>query len=434
MRTLPLDLAYVLLALVTLPVLLPLRWLRGKRLASPRRRLGFVPPPAGPPGPVVWFHAVSVGETLALRSLVEALRRARPEVRPVITCTTTTGLEVARSSFRDLPVLECPYDLGGALRRFVGRVRPAMLVLVEVEFWPNMLGVLRRRGIPVLVVNGRLSARSARGYRWLVRVMPRFLAGIRAFLVQETHHAERLRSLGIPEERIQVAGNLKADNLDQAEIREVRRRLRREHGFAEGVPVLVAGSTHPGEEESLLDALERVRKQVPDLRLVLVPRHPERTADVLDTVRSRGLRVDLRSRRNPSDPEVLLVDTLGELSTLYGLADITFVGGTLVPVGGHNLLEPAAHGLPVLTGPHLEAVRGLADELEAAGVLTQVTDAAALARETVRILEDPTRRVRAAEGARMVLQTGRGATERTLGVLLDLLDESEKERSGSRKR
>jgi 3-deoxy-D-manno-octulosonic-acid transferase len=417
-QTLPLDILYLLGALVVGPFYLLSRLLRRKRLASPWRRLGFVDRLPRGEGPVIWIHAVSVGESLAIRSLVGELQRSVEGAIPVITCTTATGLEVARKTYPGLHVLESPYDLGCAIRRFLSRVRPDLLVLVEVELWPNQLAIHRRRRIPVVVVNGKLSEESTRGYRRLQRIMPGFLKGISAFLMQNELYGSRLETLGVPRERIEVVGNLKFDNARTRDPSEVRQRLRSEHGFGEGAAILLAGSTHKGEEDTLLQAAARIRADLPGFRLVLAPRHPERVSEVLEAAGATGWTCGVRSRpQEPRNPAVLVIDTMGELSTLYGLADLAFVGGTLAPVGGHNLLEPAELGLPILVGPHLHTVRETADALQAGGALQVVRSAEELACSVLEFLRNQEKVKRAADAAHAVIEAHRGSVGRTLEVI-----------------
>lgn len=421
--TLLLDSAYVLGALLLGAPYLLVRAVRRRPMAPPLRRLGFVDPPRPGSSPVIWVHAVSVGEVRAVRSLLEGLAGLG---RPLLTCTTVTGLQVARGLYPDVDVRESPFDLSFAVRRFMRRVRPELVVLVELELWPNHLRILASRRIPVVVVNGKLSPRSAAGYRRLLRIMPAFLDGVRHFLMQSEEHAARLRGLGIPEARISVTGNVKFDNVRFRDPGPERGRLRDEHGLDRGAFVFVAGSTHPGEEEALLDAALLVREQVPGLRVVLAPRHPGRVRDVLECVRHKGLRPGLRSRPGEGrDPEVLVVDTMGELPILYGLGDAAFVGGTLVPVGGHNVLEPAEVGVPLLVGPHLHTVAETAEALRAAGALQVVRGPSELASRLLELVREPRAARRASAGARAVIDAHRGSVGRTLSVLQPLLVDGE---------
>jgi len=413
-----LDAVYLLGATVLAVPYLLVRLVRRKPLVSPLRRLGFVRPTAADDQDVVWVHGVSVGEILAARSLVDALAPRRV----LVTSTTATGLQVARETYGHLEVRECPYDLSFAVRRFIRRARPQALILIELELWPNTLAACRASSIPVILANGKISERSLRGYRRVLRWLPRFLDSVRMFLMQDDTYGARLVELGVPPERVQVTGNLKFDNVRFEPGRDRRASLRAEHGFAPEAPIAIFGSTHPGEEALILQACEEVAKGVPGLRLVMVPRHPERVPEVSRMVRRAGWSVGLRSRpEEVRDPTCLIVDTMGELSTLYGLADVAFVGGTLVGVGGHNLLEPAGQGLPLVVGPHLDTVRESADALHAADALTVITSSDSLAAVVKRLLPEPGGRARSAEGARRVVERHTGSTERTMTALNGLL-------------
>lgn len=420
---LALDALYILGAVLVGPFYLLSRVLKRKRLASPKRRLGFVEAVEDDGRDVVWVHGVSVGEVLAARSLIDEI----DDARVVVTSTTVTGLDVAATTYPDCDVRVCPYDLSFAVRRFLARVRPRALVLLELELWPNLLAVCHRVGLPVLVANGKMSARSQRGYRRVQRVLPRFLDGIGAFLMQDRTYADRLRALGVPDSRIEVTGNLKYDNVTFDSSRPTRAPLRAEHGFDAMAPIVIFGSTHPGEEGPILDACAAVAATVPGFRAVLAPRHPERVPDVVRLVERAGLRVGLRSRPSDvADPVCLVVDTMGELSSLYGLADVAFVGGTLVDVGGHNLLEPAGLGLPLVVGPHLHTVRETADELAEAGVLEVVSGPDGLADALLRLLSDAGVRARAAAGARSVIARHKGSARRTMSTLMQFLRSSKR--------
>ncbi|MAG55734.1 MAG: 3-deoxy-D-manno-octulosonic acid transferase [Planctomycetes bacterium] len=418
--TVVLDLVYLLGVLLVGPFYLLIRIARGKRLASPLQRLGFVDMPEDDGRCTVWLHGVSVGEVLAARALVAALRAEFPDVRPIITSTTVTGLETARRTYPDLLVLPCPYDLSGAVRRFVRRTRPRLLVLLELELWPNTLATCRARGIPVVLANAKISERSRDGYARFARVLPRFLDGV-TVCAQSEDHGARFAGLGLAE-RTTVTGNLKYDNVRFDPGCPRREDLRREHGFPDAVRILVAGSTHAGEEAILVEAAKRIRADEADFRLVLAPRHPERIAEVAAFCEDAGLVLGRRSRpAEVLDPACLLIDTMGELADLYGLADVAFVGGTLVPVGGHNLLEPAAFGLPLVVGPHIHTVQDSAAELRSAGALHDVREPKEVKTVVENLLASPVARSRATEGARAVIARHGGSARRTMSVVAGLL-------------
>ena len=373
--------------------------------------------------PTLWFHAVSVGETLAVEPLVRAVVAALPDWRVVLSTTTATGQRVAAERFPDLEVLTFPLDLPFAVDRAIDRVGPSVVCLVETEIWPNFLAACRRRGVRVALVNGRLSDNSYRGYRRARGLLAPVLGDVDLFLMQSEADAERIRRLGARDERVEVAGNLKYDvDREALEGRLAERRAAVEAAFAlpDPRPLVVAGSTAPGEEAMLVEALAVVRA-APGLdaaRLLVAPRHPERFDEVARLVTARGLAVSRRSAPEASeDADVLLLDSIGELATVYAHADVVFVGGSLVPRGGHNIIEPALYARPILVGPHTENFRQIVSDFRAAEAVEQL-EAGAGGRELgaaiCRLLGDAQAALRMGERAGAVLDENRGATARML--------------------
>lgn len=402
--------------------LAPLIWRRVWRESLPthprRQRLGWIPP--SPPGErATWLHCASLGEVVAARPLIEAL--ARPGEHLVITTMTATGAQRALALAEQLTAAGqgrvshafLPLDFPGAARRFVARLRPARALFFETELWPNLLAACRRHGVPVAVLNGRLSPRAFRGYRRLRPLMHEALGCVDWLAAKSAADAERFRALGMAAERTSVVGSLKFDIRPDDAVLEASRRLRSWLGER---PVWVAGSTHEGEDERLLDAHARLRRDYPQALLILVPRHPQRFDAVAELCERRGLHTARRSREEAVDAEttVYLGDTLGELMTLYGAGDLAFVGGSLVPVGGHNLLEPAALGVPVLSGPALANFEDVAEVLREAEALVEVADGAALAERLAALFADEPTRHRLGEAGRHVVAANRGALARTL--------------------
>lgn len=417
-----LDVAYLGLLLAASPVLLVRAWRRGKYRQGMMDKLrGRVPRRIGD-APCLWLHAVSVGEVLLLRPLVAELQRRRPDWDVVISTTTSTGLEVARRTFPELVTFYAPLDFSWAVRRALDRIRPTTLVLVETELWPNLIRAASGRGARVAVINGRLSRKSHRGYRRFRRLLAPTLLRLDAVAAQSEESAGRFLDLGIPPDRLAVTGSIKYDGLEAdrgaPKVREARRALGLDG--AEG-PIFVAGSTMDGEESAALHAYQRARAEHPGLRLVIVPRHPERGAELVRMIEGRGEVVWRRSveERPPgSRSAVLLIDSVGELSGIWGLADVAFVGGSLYPGrGGQNMMEPSAFGASVLFGPHTSNFREAVEGLLERGAARVVRSEADLA-EVLRLeLADPgAMRTRGALARRFVLAQ-RGATERTLGVL-----------------
>ncbi len=416
-------LLYNILLLVSTPVFLA--WFAGQWLVMPRRRVGvaqrFGAAPRGT-GPTVWVHAVSVGEAMAVLPVLRLLRRRLPPGwRLVVSTVTVTGQETIRREFPEADDhFYFPLDLTGVPGRAVERVRPSLLVVVETELWPNVLTACRSRGIPVAVVNGRLSDRSYRAYgrlRWLAAPLLRTLALVMA---QSARDAGRFVALGADPERVRDAGNLKFDRSPkQANLPEAVARWKGKR------PLLVAGSTHRGEEAALLALLRHPLIASAGLRLAIVPRHPERFDEVAALPAGAGLETCRYSRvAAGGEPagEVMVVDAMGILDGFYALADICFVGGSLVRVGGHNLLEPAMAGKPILTGSHLHNFRDIAALLVEAGGARVVNDGSALAAAVADLLADPLGRERMGEAAAAAVRHSAGASERVTGAILELLE------------
>lgn len=367
----------------------------------------------------IWVHAVSVGEVQAAAALVRALHERYPGMPLVVTTVTPTGAQRARALFQEFAhVRYVPYDLPGSVRRFFDRVQPRIAIILETELWPNLYHECGKRGVPLVLASARISPRSIGRYRLLAGLFGEALTHGIVIAAQSRDDAERFRYIGATRERTHVTGNIKFDFTLPADIHERGRALRAEH--APGRPVWIAGSTHAGEEEMLLTAHRQLRARLPDALLVLVPRHPNRFAEVADWLDRRAVIHADRSRGNLCDArtEVYLGDTLGELLMLYAAGDVAFVGGSLVPIGGHNLLEPAALGLPVLTGPNFFNAEDIARLLIDRGAVEVVTEPAMLAGRLQSLLESHDERARIGAIGRACVEENRGA----LGRLLTLLD------------
>jgi len=388
-----------------------------------RERMGRLPEglPA-PPAPSVWVHAVSVGETLTARPLLRALKERFPERPLYLSTTTVTGAAVAQRDAGGADgLLFAPFDWPSPVRRVLDRLRPALLVLVETELWPNLIHEARRRGTRVAVVNGRLSPRSFTRYRLVRRWLRRVLGEVDVFLMQGDAHAERILALGAPADRVRVTGNIKYDAAGEPRPSEELAALI-PAGTSEA-PLWIAGSTVAGEEPLVLEALRRARTRCPRLRLLLVPRHPERFAEAAALAEQAGFHTRRRSTLSApwTEGDVLVLDTLGELPRLYALATVVFVGGSLVPAGGHNVLEAAVARRPVIVGPHMENFQEIADELGAEGGLLRADSAASLADEVASLVADPVRAAELGRRARAVVDRNRGALARTVEALSALV-------------
>lgn len=414
---------YSLLFYLLLPLLMLRLWWRGRKAPGYRRhwrqRLGLGRPIREP---VIWVHAVSVGETVAIAPLVRWLLVRYPQHRVLITNMTPTGAEQVRALFgAQVEQRFCPWDLPLALRAFLRRVRPALCIIVETELWPNLVDQCARAGVPVLLANARLSARSARGYRRFAALTRPMLGQLSLLAAQSPADAERFVALGMPAERVQVTGSIKFDLQPNEQQVSAGRALRRQLGLQR--PVLIAASTHQGEDELLLRCWQQLKSACPQLVLMLVPRHPERFAEVARLCRRYSDRLVCRSSGEAPDvrTELYLGDTMGELMLLYAAADLAFVGGSFSGTGGHNPLEPAALGVPVVMGPDCFNFQTITDALVAAGGLVRVADAAQLQAQLAAWLAAPQQRQAAgAQGAAFVA-ANRGALVRLQQAVEQLL-------------
>jgi len=340
------------------------RALRG-RLPGFGQRLGLITPVVAPPSsPVIWLHAVSLGEVKAAGPLLERLRASYPQLRVVMTTSTRTGWQAARDTLLpDETVLFPPFDLAWICRRFLRRIRPQAVLVMETELWPNLFREVKRLGAPLLLVNGRISDRAFPRYKATRFFWRRVLAQPDTVLAQSHCDAERFLALGADPPKVRVAGNIKY--AIRPSFAPIVPKLRAVAEQAAAGPILVAGSTMPGEEKFLLAALRELGREFPRLWMILAPRHPERFEAVAEEVQASGIplvrRSQLDSKTIPQLPGVLLLDTTGELGSVYELATVAFVGGTLVPTGGHNILEPACFGKPIVIGPSMTNFQEIAD-------------------------------------------------------------------------
>jgi 3-deoxy-D-manno-octulosonic-acid transferase len=397
-------------------------WQHGRHLrlrlesARVRERFGHVPAPAEPVA--VWVHAVSVGETLAALPLIRALVAKHGPQRVLVTSGTPTGSERVRAALAD-SVLHCyaPYDLPHVIRRFLNRMQPRQVVIMETELWPCLYRGLARRRVPLLIANARLSPGSFRGYLRVRRFIGSVLGDVQFIAAQSAADAERFRALGAS--RVDVTGNIKFDI--QPDAQQVSAGRAFAAGFAAGQPVWIAASTHEGEETAALQAHRQLLAVLPQARLILVPRHPQRFVAVEQQLQRAGLRYTRRSRATEGGQaqyaQVLLGDSMGEMWFYLAMADLAFVGGSLAPVGGHNVLEPAALGLPVLFGPHMHNFIVARDQLLAAQGALQLADAHALSGAVSRLLQDAPERQRMGRAAQAALAANAGTLQRLLALL-----------------
>jgi 3-deoxy-D-manno-octulosonic-acid transferase len=418
LRVLYLLAVYLAAPLVSLLLLWRGLWDKSYR-ANFRERFGFGS--ARPPGGV-WLHAVSVGEVQACAALVAALHRRHTGVPLTVTTFTPTGAARARALFGNVAEVRfVPFDLPGAVRRFFGRVQPRLAVIFETELWPNLYRECGRRRIPLVLASARISARSAGRYQRLGRLFADTLAQAAVVAAQGDADAERFRALGANPASTHVTGNIKFDFELPPDIAARGAQLRRE--IAPARPVWVAGSTHGGgEEQALIDTVRRLRERLPGTLLVMAPRHPQRFNEAAQALTQSGVRFARRSAGGVApDSEVLLLDTLGELLDFYAAGDVAFVGGSLVPIGGHNLLEPAALGLPILTGPYTANAAEVARLLIGQGAAQTVHNPAELAARLEALLQDPGARAAMGTAARACVEANRGALAKLLALIEPLL-------------
>jgi 3-deoxy-D-manno-octulosonic-acid transferase len=426
------HLLYDILLLLLLPLIVPIHLYRARKRGRPAalaERFGFISPePAGTSGGgTIWVHAVSVGETIAVKPLLKALKTTWPHRGIVLSNGTETGRAIASTLKEVDRCIYFPFDYPWAADRLLTAIDPALVIVVETEIWPAFLRRARRRGIPVMLANGRISDRSFGGYQRFAWFFRRVLPDFSAFCMQSAEDGRRIAAIGAPADRVHAAGNLKYDIPAVTVTPQRQREMRERYGIAADVPVLVAGSTHKGEDEPVIAAYRRLLAGGRELFLVLVPRHPERAPEVAALLGRANLPYRRRSGLDDSPAPgasggVLLVDTVGELMACYAAADLVFVGGSLVPTGGHNILEPASLGRPVLFGPHMSNFREIAALVLAAEAGRQVADGDGLAAACGELLDDGELCRAMGDRGRRIVAENSGAVERHLQVAAELLD------------
>ena len=422
------DACYLLLLTLLSPAILWSAWRHGKyRQGLGQKLLGCLPSRSGDEL-CVWLHAVSVGEVNLIATILSQLETDRPDVQCIVTTTTRTGYELAVKKYSKHTVAYCPLDFSWAVRRAFRRMRPNVLLLAELELWPNLIREARRTGVKVGVINGRLSQRSHAGYRRIRWLMEPLLGQLEWIAVQTDEYADRFVDLGLPREKAIVAGSLKFDGaeVDRENARSLA--LKSLAGFSDGDRVFLAGSTQQPEEEYALAAFERLAESFPRLRLILVPRHPERFNEVAQILDQSGWdwarRSDLPSGNTAA--RILLVDTVGELGAWWGVSEIAFVGGSMGDRGGQNMIEPAAYGAAVCFGPKTSNFRDVVGQLLDADAATVVQDIHQLTQFVGRCLEDTEYGGQLGRRSREVVRRNLGATRRTFELIQAILPERSK--------
>ena len=414
------DLLYLMLLLVVTPRFLWAALRHGKYRQGWNARLWGRVPPRKVAGDTIWLHAVSAGEVNLLRPLVAAWRRRHPDWVICISTTTRTGYELARERFPTQTVFYAPLDFSWAVAAALRRVRPALLVLVELELWPNLIATAARQNVGIAVVNGRMSDRSLRGYRWIRPWTSRVLQSIDLVAVQNEEYASRFIALGARPHTVQVTGSVKFDGAETDRDNAATRRLADLAGLHPRDHVFLAGSTQRGEEAAAIETFRKLRPRHSSLRLILVPRHPERFQEVVDLLEDSGLqwgrRSELPASRAPA-AEVLLVDRVGELGAWWGLAEIAFVGGSFGSRGGQNMIEPAAYGAAVCFGPNTHNFRAVVAAMLDREAAVVVTNADELTEFVERCLEDPAYGALLGRRAQDLVVENLGATLKTTKLL-----------------
>jgi 3-deoxy-D-manno-octulosonic-acid transferase len=417
---------YTIIFYLLLPFILLRLWIKNRKTPSGLKfwheRLGFGLRPFSPGG--IWIHAVSVGESMTAIPLIKLLQQRYPSISITVTNETVTGAERIRVELgNSVTQLYFPYDLPLVLKKFFKALQPKLLILLETELWPNLLAACQLYQVPVALVNARLSERSARSYRRILPVIQKMLKSINVIAAQFQADADRFIALGFPAEAIQVTGSLKFDLTLPLELSEQAQRWRKNWG--ENRPVWIAASTHPGEEELILQAFTQVRRFFPDLLLVSIPRHVDRVPQLEQLYSSqKTYQFIKRSDHNESklsDIDIFIGDTMGELLIFYAAADLAFVGGSLVEKGGQNPLEPAAIGLPILTGPYTFNFATITEQLKQRNVEIQVNNAKELAEQIIALLSNPARRLQKAREAKKFVAENKGSVLKQMQLIETLL-------------
>lgn len=411
---------YTLLLYLLMPLVLLRLWWRGRKNPAYRKRTGerFGFYDRTLPQDCIWIHAVSVGESQATQPIMRWIAENYPDVPVVISTTTPTGAERIQQMYRDtVEHIYFPYDLPFAIRRVLKTLRPQLLIIMETEIWPNLMTQCKRRDVPVVLANARLSAPSAKGYGRIPSLITPAIRRFTQIAAQNDADASRFMKLGAPSDKVHVCGSVKFDVRIPASVREHGELLRTAWGT--GRHVWVAASTHPGEDEILLDVHNAILEKYPDALLVLTPRHPERFDDVAALVESRGFGYCRRSKMPvcKAESQVYLGDTMGELTVFFAAADVAFVAGSLMPIGGHNVLEPASLGLPVIVGPHMKNFLSITNLMLESGGLTQVEDSDALTTALLDLFDHAEKRTAMGQAGLEVVNRNQGA----LDCVADLL-------------
>jgi 3-deoxy-D-manno-octulosonic-acid transferase len=420
------DMLYVLAAPFVLPSIAYKVLLKNKYRNSLKgmlgKQLGATPSPPNGEGERIWIHAVSVGEVVAAAALIPELTRIFPDSRIIASTITETGQEKAQKSLSVADTITYyPLDVSWIVRKFLDHFRPTIFIMMETELWPNFLMLARERGVRIFLANGRLSPRSFRLYNRFKFLFKRSLNGVEAFLMQTPADGERMAMLCGRRDKVFVTGNCKFDSPGAPLDSKTRQTILDQWKIAPTDLIIVAGSTHPGEEELILSAFSTLKSRFPSLHLILAPRHPERFDEVYRLIRTKHLSGSRASNPETTNPDVLLLDVMGELARIYGVGLLAIVGGSFVPIGGHNLLEAAIHRIPVLYGPHMHKQPEITEILRQTGGGLQIT-ASALAPTISALLKDNSRRSDLGQRAALAVEQNKGSARRSAAIIKGILD------------
>ena len=410
------DLIFLFFGLFYLPVLI----LKKKIHRGFLFRLGLSPVEERSDRPV-WLHAVSVGETMAIRNLLESLRKEYPAKKFVVSTVTPTGNKIARSYAKETDsIIYLPLDLSFIVNKFIRKINPSFFIITETELWPNLISLLAKRNIGIILVNGRISDRSFKGYKLISFLIKPVLNKINLYCVQTQEDLHRLEKLGVAKEKIKVTGNMKFDSIDQAVFKKDYTQLRGKLNLRPQDKLLLAGSTHPGEEELILEVYAKLLSDQRNLKLLIAPRHPQRSRVIEKEISRLGFTPLSLSRGggkdsvSPAGKDIFILDTIGELISYYSIADIVFMGGSLVKIGGHNLLEPAGFAKPVLFGPYMFNFRDISRSFLNNQAAIMVEDAQQLSQQVRNLLDDPSLAKSIGKKAQELILRNQGASLRNV--------------------
>jgi len=422
------DIAFLGFSLVYLPCLL----IKGKRDKDFKQRFGVLPEELKTIGKEhpIWIHAVSVGEVLAVRNFVKCLKERMPGKRIILSTTTRTGNDIAKRSFnKSISIFYFPLDISFIIRRVLDIIQPSALLIMETEIWPNLIEELSKRRIPAIIINGRISDKSYGGYKKISFFFKKILQKITLFCMQTKEDGEKIKGIGAPEASIKVTGNMKFDvDSDMLSSGKAKVFSKADLGLNEGELLFVAGSTHAGEDEKVLDVYTRLLKRFGNLRLLIAPRHPERSSAIARLIREEGFRevlfsaIKKNTKKRDRKEDVILLDTLGDLNGIFSISDIVFMGGSLVKKGGHNLVEPAFFAKPIVFGRNMSNFKSMARSFLSGNAALQVQDEEGLFGVVSSLLEKKEERIALGKRAKALIDTARGATKRNVEEVANLVE------------